>query len=202
MLTEIKKSVEEKKAEFDRLRPRGGLSNLEHSHDLELTYTSNAIEGNTLSAAETTLVIEQGITVGGKPLKDHLEAIDRYEAIRYVRELAKQTAPLAEMDVRDLHRLVVLRSSPDIAGRYADQGRYILTETGRLRFPPPTEIPAVMGDFARWLASAPATPQAAFRRASPISGYPPVRGRQRAHGAADDESDPDPGRLSARRCAA
>ena len=67
MPTDIIKSVEEKKAELDRLRPRGELSNLEHSHDLELTYTSNAIEGNTLTAAETTLVIEQGVTVGGKP---------------------------------------------------------------------------------------------------------------------------------------
>src|SRR5712691_3154463 len=75
-----------KKAELDRLRPLspGGLGNLEHIHDLELTYTSNAIEGNTLSAAETTLVVEHGITIGGKPLKDHLEAIDHHEAIRYV----------------------------------------------------------------------------------------------------------------------
>jgi len=63
-----------KKAKLDRLRPviGAGLGNLEHVHDLELTHTSNAIEGNTLSAAETTLVIEQGITIGGKPLKDHL----------------------------------------------------------------------------------------------------------------------------------
>jgi Fic family protein len=154
--------VEEKKAELDHLHPRGGLSNLEHSHDLELTYTSNAIEGNTLTAAETTLVIEQGVTVGGKPLKDHLEAIDHYEAIRYVRELAKQSVLLAEMDVRNLHRLVMRRSRPDIAGRYADQGRYVLTETGRHSLPSPAEIPALMGDFARSLASAPVTPQAAF----------------------------------------
>src|SRR6266851_5139887 len=98
MLTDIIKSVEEKKAQLDRPRPRGGLANLEHSHDLELTYTSNAIEGNTLSAAETTLVIEQGITVGGKPLKDHLEAIDHYEAIRYVREIARRVVPLTELD--------------------------------------------------------------------------------------------------------
>ena len=56
------------KMELDRLRPMigAGLGNLEHIHDLELTYTSNAIEGNTLSAAETTLVIEKGITIGGK----------------------------------------------------------------------------------------------------------------------------------------
>jgi Fic family protein len=162
MLTEIIKSVEDKKAQLDRLRPRGGLANLEHSHDLELTFTSNAIEGNTLSAAETTLVIEQGITIGGKPLKDHLEAIDHYEAILYVREIARRTVPLAELDVRNLHRLVVQRSRPDIAGRYADQTRYVLTETGRHSFPSPAEIPALMGDYARWLAGAIDTPQTAF----------------------------------------
>jgi Fic family protein len=162
MLTDIIKSVEEKKAQLDRLRPRGGLANLEHSHDLELTYTSNAIEGNTLSAAETTLVIEQGITVGGKPLKDHLEAIDHYEAIRYVREIARRVVPLTEIDLRNLHRLVVQRSRPDIAGRYADQGRYVLTETGRHSFPSPAEIPALMGDYARWLMRATDTPQTAF----------------------------------------
>jgi Fic family protein len=162
MLTDIIKSVEEKKAELDRLRPRGGLANLEHSHDLELTYTSNAIEGNTLSAAETTLVIEQGITVGGKPLKDHLEAIDHYEAIRYVREIARRVVPLTEIDLRNLHRLVVQRSRPDIAGRYAGQGRYVLTETRRHSFPSPAEIPALMGDYARWLMRATDTPQTAF----------------------------------------
>jgi Fic family protein len=120
MLTNIIKSVEEKKAELDRLRPRGGLSNLEHSHDLELTYTSNAIEGNTLTAAETTLVIEQGITVGGKPLKDHLEAVDHYEAIRYVRERAKQTVPLAPQAAFDAHRrLVDMHPFDDGNGRTA-----------------------------------------------------------------------------------
>ncbi len=106
-------SILTKKAQLDELRPRvsGGTKNLDHSHDLELTYTSNAIEGNTLTAVETTLVIEQGITVGGKPLKDHLEAIDHYDAIRYVRELARRgTAPLTELDVRNLQSLVVQRS--------------------------------------------------------------------------------------------
>ena len=69
-------SIEQNKAELDRLvaRAPGGLRNFHHVQDLELTYTSNAIEGNTLTAAETTLVVEKGITIGGKPLKDHLEA--------------------------------------------------------------------------------------------------------------------------------
>jgi Fic family protein len=153
-----------KKTELDRLRPMvgAGLGNLEHIHDLELTYTSNAIEGNTLSAAETTLVIEKGITIGGKPLKDHLEAIDHHEAIGYVRALARRGTPLTEADLRQLHHLVVQRSHPEIAGRYADQGRYVLTETGRHNFPSPTEVPALMGDLARWLGVAPNTPETAF----------------------------------------
>jgi Fic family protein len=117
-------SIEQKKVELDRLAPRapGGLGNFEHVQDLELTYTSNAIEGNTLTAAETTLVVEKGITIGGKPLKDHLEAVDHFEALHYVRALARQAAPLTVSDVRNLHRLVMLRSAPEIAGRYADQG--------------------------------------------------------------------------------
>ena len=155
-----------KKAELDQLRPRvpGGLRNLDHSYDLELTYTSNAIEGNTLTAVETTQVVEHGITVGGKPLKDHLEAIDHYDAIRYVRDLARRSAaPLTEYDVRSLQSLVVQRSRPDIAGSYAIEGRYVLTDDGaRHAFPSPAEVPGLMGDFSAWLARAPNTPETAF----------------------------------------
>lgn len=153
-----------KKAALDQLRPLSprSLSNLDHVYDLELTYTSNAIEGNTLTASETMLVVEKGITIGGKPLKDHLEAIDHYDALRYVRELARRDSPLAEMDVRTLHSLVVKRSDPEIAGRYADQGRYVLTDTGRHAFPSPAEVPALMGTLAAWLTNAPITPETAF----------------------------------------
>jgi Fic family protein len=163
-MDDLRARIAAKKAEFDRLRPGapGVLGNFEHVHDLELTYASNAIEGNTLSAAETVLVVEQGITIGGKPLKDHLEAIDHYNAVRFVRTLARQGGRLTEADIRNLHRLVVLRSNPEIAGSYADQGRYVLTDAGRHSFPSPAEIPALMGDFARWLATAPDTPESAF----------------------------------------
>ena len=157
-------AIATKKAELDRQRQRapGGTANFDHSQDLELTYTSNAIEGNTLTAVETTMVIEHGITIAGKPLKDHLEAIDHFEALGYVRTLARESAPLIEMDLRNLHRLVLLRSKPDIAGRYTDQGRYVLTDTGRHSFPSPAEIPALMADFAAWLGAAADTPETAF----------------------------------------
>jgi Fic family protein len=77
-MDELLQSIGAKKKRFDELRPLSpeALARLEHYYDIELTYTLNAIEGNTLSAVETTLVIEKGITVSGKPLRDHLEALD------------------------------------------------------------------------------------------------------------------------------
>jgi Fic family protein len=164
MLTTIIASIEEKKAQFDRLRPLSpdALKNLEHAHDLELTYTSNAIEGNTLTQIETNLVIEQGITIGGKKLKDHLEAVDHYDAVGYVRALAARDSLLTESDVRSLHALVMKRSDPESAGRYATSGRFVNTDRGRHTFPSPVEVPALMGDFAAWLQRAPAMPETAF----------------------------------------
>jgi Fic family protein len=80
-MNELLTSIAAKKKRLDGLRPPapGALANLEHYYDIDLTYTSNAIEGNTLSPVETTLVIEKGITIGGKPLKDHLEVLDHYD---------------------------------------------------------------------------------------------------------------------------
>lgn len=163
-MDELFTSIAARKKQLDKLRPISlkALADLEHYYDIELTYTSNAIEGNTLSPVETTLVIEKGITIGGKPLKDHLEALDHYDAIRYVRELARHETPLIESDVRNLHKLVTQRSAPEIAGQYADLPRYVRTETGRYSFPSPAEIPALMGDFAGWLATASNTPDSAF----------------------------------------
>ena len=76
-------NIATKKAELDRLRPlsRGAMAQIQKHYDVELTYTSNAIEGNTLTLRETAEVIEHGITVGGKSLKHHLEAVDHYQAV-------------------------------------------------------------------------------------------------------------------------
>jgi Fic family protein len=100
------------------------------------------------------MVIEQGITIAGKPLRDHLKALDHYDAIRYVRELARASGSLTQMDIRNLHRLVMLRSTPEVTGQYADQGRHV--------FPSPAELRPLMETFAAWLAEAPMTPDTAF----------------------------------------
>ena len=72
MIEALVSSIEQKKAQLDCLRPlsAAALAQLQKHYDVELTYTSNAIEGNTLTLRETAEVIEHGITVGGKSLRD------------------------------------------------------------------------------------------------------------------------------------
>lgn len=146
--------IAEKRSRLDALRPVAGrsLAALERWLDVELTYTSNAIEGSTLTRSETALVVEKGLTIGGKPLRDHLEAVDHMEALGFVRALARAPEPIREGDIREIHRLVLARSDPDEAGRYSRHQRAILGSP--LRLPSRAELPALMADFARWLADA------------------------------------------------
>ena len=126
-------------------------------------YTSNAIEGgNTLTHRETAEVIEHGVTVSGKSLRDHLEAVDHYEAVQWMRDLATQAIPLGENTVCELHRRIVARSQPAIAGIYSTHPRRIAGSP--VDFSEPAEDPrSSWQNFAgTWLSSAPATPQAAF----------------------------------------
>jgi len=69
-----------------------------------LTYTSNAIEGNTLSHAETALVVQEGVTVGGKSLVEHQEAINHAQAITFIKELA------SKKNEQILHLIIFLQS--------------------------------------------------------------------------------------------
>ncbi len=154
--------IAEKKSELDKLRPLSErtLKMLAGWYDVELTYTSNALEGNTLTRVETAIVLEKGFTVSGKPLRDHMEAAGHKDALDYVRALATSREPVRELDVRNIHRLILQRVDPDEAGRYS---RYQRTISGSsLVLPSPAEVSARMGDLARWLESAPRTPEAAF----------------------------------------
>ncbi len=155
-------AIRTKKQELDRLRPLrpDALDRLRKYYDIELTYTSNAIEGNTLTHRETAEVIEHGITVGGKSLKDHLEAVDHYAAVQWMRDLAADPAPVGETTIRELHRRVVARSEPDIAGIHSPHRRRIAGSP--VVFPNPLRIPDLMRDFGRDLEQAEPTPHAAF----------------------------------------
>lgn len=162
MLEAVVASIEEKKARLDRLRPlsAAALAQLQKHYDVELTYTSNAIEGNTLTMRETAEVIEHGITVGGKSLRDHLEAVDHYEALLFLRELAARPTPVDENVVCELHRRIVARSQPAIAGMYSLNPRRIAGSPVIL--PNPAKIPRLMEEFGAWLEAAPSEPAFAF----------------------------------------
>ncbi len=98
MRDDLLTAIAAKKARLDAMRPvsREALLALQKAYDVDLTYTSNAIEGNTLTLRETAEVIEHGITVGGKSLRDHLEAVDHYNAVLWMRELAAPAAPFPD----------------------------------------------------------------------------------------------------------
>jgi Fic family protein len=155
-------SIDAQKAELDGLRPISGdaLRQLQKYYDVELTYTSNAIEGNTLTHRETAEVIDHGVAVGGKSLKHHLEAVDHYEAVLWIRDLAVARAPIGEAVVLELHRRIVARSDPGIAGIYSPYRRRIAGSP--VVFPNPVSVPGLMQAFGLELEAAAATPHGAF----------------------------------------
>ncbi len=161
-MDELLISVAAKKERLDAMRPasREALLALQKYYDVDLTYTSNAIEGNTLTLRETAEVIEHGITVGGKPLRDHLEAVDHYSAVLWMRELAATATPIEENTVRELHRRIVARSQPEIGGIYSTLPRRIAGSPVIL--PNAAKIPQLMKEFGEWLGKADPVPATSF----------------------------------------
>lgn len=140
----------ELKAQLDALRPfpPALLDNLEKWFEVELTYSSNAIEGNTLTRQETALVIEKGITVGGKPLKDHLEAINHRDALHKMKELARQSSFSCE-DILSLHLLVLKGLDDAGAGRL--RAIPVRISGSLVVLPNPMKVPELMNEFEQWM---------------------------------------------------
>ena len=161
-MDELLTSIAAKKERLDAMRPvsREALLALQKAYDVDLTYTSNAIEGNTLTLRETAELIEHGITVGGKPLRDHLEAVDHYNAVLWMRELAAKATPIDETTVRELHRRIVFRSQPEIGGIYSTLPRRIAGSP--VVFPNAVKIPRLMTDYGASLGRGGPEPAASF----------------------------------------
>lgn len=114
------KRVAEKKSLLDEKRPlpMPALARIKENLRVEWSYNSNGIEGNTFNLNETRLVLQDGITVKGKPLREHLEIINHDEAIDYVEELAQSEQPISEKQILRIHEIVMLKIERDHAGRY------------------------------------------------------------------------------------
>ena len=148
------KTLEEKLKAVNKLRPipKITLEKIREQFQIEMTYNSNAIEGNTLTMQETFWVIQEGITIKGKPLKDHLEAKDHKEALEFLYELIEKDkkATISEYLIRQLHQLVVNKSQSEIAGKYRE-GNVIIT--GSKHKPPDGfEVSSKMRELIQWFS--------------------------------------------------
>ena len=135
--------VDNLKKELDSKRPipKETLKSLEESINLEWTYNSNGIEGNTLTLKETQDVLE-GITVGGKSIKEHLEAINHQKAILYLNDLVKENNPITEWNIKSIHQLVLKNIDDENAGRYRREN---VTIKGATYIPPDyLKVPELM----------------------------------------------------------
>ena len=144
--------LENKKKQLDSHRPLPPdlVKNLQDWFRIELTYTSNAIEGNTLSRPETALVVEKGITVEGKPLKDHLEAVNHAQALEWIRQLADgKRTDLTESHILEIHRLILQKIDDHNTGKYRSIPVRIAGSTVIL--PNPLKVPELMEKYIHWL---------------------------------------------------
>ncbi len=143
-------------AEIDRLRsqldclrplPEHTVRTLHEQQVLEWTYHSNAIEGNTLTLKETKVVLE-GITIGGKPLREHFEVINHKEAIDYVEAIVQNQEALSEWQIKSIHHLVLKNIDNRNAGQYRQENVVI---AGAEHLPPDyIKVPEAMAGLMDW----------------------------------------------------
>jgi Fic family protein len=137
-------SLTSKHQRLARLRPLApaAVASLSAAWDVRMVYESNSIEGNSLTLRETEIVLSKGVTVSGKPLKDHLEAVNLAQAWDRVKELAQPDASFAEHDLLGLHRIVLTRVDDRYAGSYRSSAVRI---AGSDHVPPnPVKVPDLM----------------------------------------------------------
>ena len=135
--------VDNLKKELDSKRPipKETLKSLKESINLEWTYNSNGIEGNTLTLRETQVILE-GITVGGKSIKEHLEAINHEQAILFLDELVKDNEPITEWNIKNIHGLILKEIDNENAGKYRGEN---VTIKGATHIPPDyIKVPELM----------------------------------------------------------
>ncbi len=145
------KELDKLKGWLDSFRPLEPLvvQEMKKNYDVRFTYNSNAIEGNTLTQNETELVLEKGITIGGKSLNEHLEVTGHKDAIDFIEELASSNTPITEREIKDIHSIIIRGINKKEAGAYrqidvrASGTDYI--------YPPHYRIGELMEELVLWL---------------------------------------------------
>lgn len=138
---------DELKTRLSSLRPlpMEALKKIEDALAIEYTYESNRIEGNTLTLQETELVVNEGVTIAGKSMREHLEAINHAEAIDYIKDFARSGIEISERTIKEIHALILHGINRESAGRYRSVPVLI---SGSRHIPPqPYLIDKLMEDF-------------------------------------------------------
>lgn len=144
--------IEANQAKINALRPFDGemLRQVQDYYRVGTTWASNALEGNTLTESETKILLEDGITVGGKPLRDTYEAIGHGKAYDHMFSLLTSDAITLD-DIQTLHRLFYQQIEPEQAGKWRTVP--IMVSGTDFVFPSPSEVNARMIELEKWIAA-------------------------------------------------
>lgn len=146
--------LQAKKQRLDSYKPLQDelIKNLEEWFRIELTYTSNAIEGNTLTRQETAMVVEEGLTVEGKSMTEHQEAINHAEAFDFIQTLVSKTKQeLTDRDILDIHSIILNKINDTNKGRYRNVA--VRLRGSETILPNALKVPQLMEEFIAWLQS-------------------------------------------------
>jgi Fic family protein/DNA-binding XRE family transcriptional regulator len=149
-LTKLLSEIDALKSELEKLRSFDSYR-IAEALELEYTFESNRIEGNTLTLQETDLVINEGLTIAGKSMREHLEAINHNEAIDYVKDLVLRKVKINEREVLMIHNLILRGIMPENAGRYRSVQVMI---KGSAHMPPqPFLVMKKMEEYFEWYST-------------------------------------------------
>lgn len=146
-ITALLRECDTLKGRLSELRPLPvvAMKKIEDALAIEYTYESNRIEGNTLTLQETELVVNEGVTIAGKTMREHLEAINHAEAIGYIKDFAKREIEISERTIKEIHALVLHGIDRENAGRYRNVP--VMISGSRHTPPQPYLIEKQMEDF-------------------------------------------------------
>jgi Fic family protein len=153
MEARLLKRLEIKKTQLDDLRPlpAAAVNRLRDQILIEWIYNSNAIEGSTVTLQETRLILETGLTVGGKSLCEYFEVVNHREAIQYVEDMVQNLEPITAFHVRQIHKLILTNIDDENAGSYRKTQVRI---TGAPIIPPESwQITSLMNAWGEWVAN-------------------------------------------------
>jgi Fic family protein/DNA-binding XRE family transcriptional regulator len=146
-LLDLLEQIDAMKTKLDKFRQFDSYR-IAQALELEYTFESNRIEGNTLTLRETDLVINEGLTISGKSMREHLEVINHQEAIGYIKHLMEKNALLNEREVLSIHNLILRGINPEDAGRYRKV--QVMIKGSAYMPPQPFMVSKEMEDFFIW----------------------------------------------------